>query len=418
MEENNENEIKENLIDNKISQTENDENNLNSNLKEENDNINQKEDQDINLEVKNNNNYYQDLMEKIVPNNNDLNKSFGQVIEDDIKRNETAEYMNLKKKKTEDENDDKNEDDNLKIKNKGKTKFRFHLKINKKLLRYSTLVIIILYIIITIISCVSFHYRRADHPFLFCFKFIARDPGVNQDLKENEIIYFLTDLNSFYILHVVLLVIFVSICFLLIRGTQSEINHFFDNMSIFFMSTLIFNIPILFNGMFTEYFYGSHLQSSVYLGLTLLSFLCMGKIYLVTKSHEYKSVSSFINISVLSSFMAAYQCYCFLFNVSYFIMNFYKPHVDSDNEYPGIEITFSSIYFVIGIIIITVYKDIFFNVAMVNMEIGLLYSKRKSDFSLLTAIVNISILSLNYASIIIVIFAFNKKVFRLKEKKK
>ena len=135
MEENNENEIKENLIDNKISQTENDENNLNSNSKEENDNINQKEDQDINLEVKNNNNYYQDLMEKIVPNNNDLNKSFGQVIEDDIKRNETAEYMNLKKKKTEDENDDKNEDDNLKIKNKGKTKFRFHLKINKKLLR-------------------------------------------------------------------------------------------------------------------------------------------------------------------------------------------------------------------------------------------------------------------------------------------
>jgi hypothetical protein len=144
----------------------------------------------------------------------------------------------------------------------------------------------------------------------------------------------------------------------------------------------------------------------------------MGKIYLVTKSHEYKSVSSYINISVLSSFMAAYQCYCFLFNVNYFIMNFYKPHVDNDDEYPGIEITFSSIYFIIGFLIITIFKDIFFNVAMVNMEIGLLYSKRKSDFSLLTAIVNISILSLNYASIIIVIFAFNKKVFRLKEKKK
>ena len=116
--------------------------------------------------------------------------------------------------------------------------------------------------------------------------------------------------------------------------------------------------------------------------------------------------------------MAAYQCYCFLFNVNYFIMNFYKPHVDNDDEYPGIEITFSSIYFIIGFLIITIYKDIFFNVAMVNMEIGLLYSKRKSDFSLLTAIVNISILSLNYASIIIVIFAFNKKLFRLKEKKK
>ena len=414
MEDNKENEMAENLIDNKISNTEN---NLNNDLKEGNDNLNPTEEQDINLEVKNNNNY-QELKEKIVPNNIEKNKSFGQVIEDDIKRNETAEFMNLKKKKTEDDVDDLKNDENIKIKTKGKTKFQFHLKINKKLLRYSTLVIIILYILLIIVSSFFFHNRRATHPFLFCFKFIQRDPNVNQDKKEKEIIYFLTDLNSFYILHVVLISIFISICILLIKGTQSDIDYFFDNMSVFFMSTLIFNIPILFNGMFTKYFYGSHLQSIVYLILTLLGFLCIGKIYLVTKSHKYKNVISYINISVLSSFMAAYQCYCFLFNVNYFIMNFYKPHVKEDNEYPGIEITFSSIYFAIGIIIITVYKDIFFNIAMVNMQIGLLYSKRESDYSLTTSIVNISILSLNYASIIIVIFAFNKQVFMLKEKKK
>ena len=170
--------------------------------------------------------------------------------------------------------------------------------------------------------------------------------------------------------------------------------------------------------MFTEYFYGSHLQSIIYLTLTFFSFLFMLKIYLVTKSHKYKNIWSYVNISVLSSLLMAYHCYCFLFTISYFIMNFYKPQIGQDNEYPGIEIALSSIYFAIGIVVITVFKDIFFCISMVNLEIGLLYVKRQSNYVLTTTIVNIAILSLNYASIITIIFAFNKKVFMLKEKKK
>ena len=63
-------------------------------------------------------------------------------------------------------------------------------------------------------------------------------------------------------------------------------------MSIFFVSTLIFNIPILFSGMFTHHFYGNHLQPIVYLVLTLLGFLCMMKIFIVAKRHKYKNISS------------------------------------------------------------------------------------------------------------------------------
>ena len=389
---------------------------IENNEKKDNEDIKQNNEQEINLEVKNE--YYQDLIKKIVPL--DRRASSGQIIEDDIKGGDTGiELMNKKKKKIEDlDNDELGSDDNYRNRNKTKEKFEFHLKINRTLLRYITLVIIIIYVIITIVSCVRFHYRRKEYPFLFCFKFMERIPEKAQDKMERDIIYFLTDLNSFYIFHIVILVIFISICYLMIKGTQSEIEYFFNNMSIFFIITLILNIPILLNGMFTTYFYGSQLQSSIYIGLTLLSFLCMGKIYLVTKSHKYKSVSSYINISVLSSFMTAYQCYCFLFNVSYFIMNFYKPKVEESKEYPGIEIAFSFIYFAVGIVIISVYKDIFFNIAMVNLEIGLLYSKRSSNYLLTTAIVNISILSLNYASVIIVIFTKNKNVFMLKEKKK
>ena len=54
---------------------------------------------------------------------------------------------------------------------------------------------------------------------------------------------------------------------------------------------------------------------------------------------------------------------------------------------------------------------------MLNMEIGLLYIKRKSNYIYEITIVNVAIISLNYSSIISVIFRFNKKVFMLKENK-
>ena len=345
-------------------------------------------------------------------------QDFSDIIEDDISRNDTAEFI-FKTKKKEDDNEEYkiDEDGNYIITNRTKTKFVIHSKLNKNFLRYSTFTVIIIYTIITIIACFIFHVRREKYPFLFCFKFIERIPEQMQDKDQKDIIYFLTDVNSFYIFHIILLFLFISICYLMIRGTQSEIDYFFKNVSIYFTLALIFNIPILINGMMTKYFYGSHIQSSIYLGLSLLSFLCMMKIYFVTKSHEYRNISSLVNINFLSSIMSAYQCYCFLFNINYFIMNFYKPQIDKDDEYPGIEITFNSIYFVVGILVVTVYKDIFFCSTMVNMEIGLLYIKRKSNYILATTIVNIAIISLNYASIIIVIFAFNKKVFMLKEKK-
>ena len=404
--ENDDNEIKEPLLVDKIQNNEKD-------SKEEIKDGKEYEEKEISLQVyegKDNDNDNE-------IENKDLNQSFGQVIEDDIKRNDTAEFM-LKKKKTEEENEEYKTDDYFSKKGKLKIKFQFHMKINKKFLRYSTFILIILYVIITVLSCVRFHNRREDYPFLFIFKFIERTPKQMQDKAEKDIIYFLTDLNSFYILHIVLLVIFISVCILLIKGPKQEIDYFFNNMSIFFDLTLIFNIPILLNGMFTEVFYGSHLQSTIYLILSLFSFLFMLKIYLVTKSHKYKSIRSYINISVLSSLLMAYHCYCFLFTINYFIMNFYKPEIGEDKEYPAIEITLSSLYFAIGIVVITVFKDIFFCVSMVNLEIGLLYIKRQSEYVLTTTIVNIAILSLNYASIIIIIFAFNKNVFMIKDKKK
>ncbi len=255
-----------NLVDNKMTEKEN-ENKLNITKKKEN------EEKYINLDINNTNTEYNDILDKLLPNN-DLDKSFGDIIEDDISRNDTAEFM-FKTKKKEDDNEEYkiDEDGNYIITNRTKTKFVIHSKLNKNFLRYSTFTVIIIYTIITIIACFIFHVRREKYPFLFCFKFIERIPEQMQDKDQKDIIYFLTDVNSFYIFHIILLFLFISICYLMIRGTQSEIDYFFKNVSIYFTLTLIFNIPILINGMMTKYFYGSHIQSSIYLGLSLLSFL-------------------------------------------------------------------------------------------------------------------------------------------------
>ena len=347
-----------------------------------------------------------------------------EVIEDNIKATDTLKFINKKKKES--ENNEKNENDDLdsdkgnkKNNKKKKNNFKYHININKKFLKYFTLVTIIIYIFIIIASSIVFHQRRESNPFLFCFKFLDRVPAQSQGRDNKDIIYFLTDLNSFYIIHLVLFIIFISVCYLLIKGSDSRIDYFFKDMSIFFVSTLIFNIPILFSGMFTDHFYGNHLQPVIYLILTLFGFLCMVKIYIVAKGHKYKKISSLINISILSSFMTAYQFYCFLFNITYFYMNFSKPQINNSRhkEYPQVEIIAGCVYFAVGIVVMTVFKDIFFVIAMVIIENGLLYSKRENHYLLTIALVNISIVSLNFASVIILIFVYNKKIFKLKEKK-
>ena len=346
-----------------------------------------------------------------------------EVIEDNIKTTDTLEFINKKKKES--ENNENNENDDLesdrankKNNKKKKNNFKYHININKKFLKYFTLVTIILYIFIIIASSIVFHQRRETNPFLFCFKFLDRIPAQSQGRDNKDIIYFLTDLNSFYIIHLVLFIIFISVCYLLIKGSDNRINYFFKDMSIFLVSTLIFNIPILFSGMFTDHFYGNFLQPVAYLILTFLGFLCMVKIYIVAKGHKYKKISSLINISILSSFMTAYQCYCFLFNISYCYMNIFKPQIDSKKkEFPEVEIIAGCLYFAVGIVVMTVFKDIFFVIAMVIIENGLLYSKRQDGYVLTIALVNISIVSLNFASVIILIFVYNKKIFKLKEKK-
>ena len=170
---------------------------------------------------------------------------------------------------------------------------------------------------------------------------------------------------------------------MLIKGSQSQIKEFFKDMSIFLILGLLFNIPIFFFGMYTDSFYDDILQPILYLVLVCLGLICMMKIFISAKRHKYKNVSSLINVSILSSFLAAFQFYCLLFCFVYLIMN----SIEDREKYPLIEIIAGLLYFVIGIVIMTFFRDIFFVIAMVIIENGLLYSKRNHKL-LATVIVN------------------------------
>ena len=121
------------------------------------------------------------------------------------------------------------------------------------------------------------------------------------------------------------------------------------------------------------------------------------------KNIKYKSVSSLINISVLSSFLSAFQCYCFLFCICLLIRVFYNEELFIP------EIIIGIIYFIFGIYIIIAFRDIFYLTVVVIIELGLLYIKK----NIAVSIVNLLTTFLSFSAIIFNIFKYKKKVFGL-----
>ena len=126
-------------------------------------------------------------------------------------------------------------------------------------------------------------------------------------------------------------------------------------------------------------------------------------ILLGAKNVKYKSIPSLINISVLSSFLSAFQCYCFLFSVCLVIRAIYNKEMFIP------EIVMGIIYFLFGIFIIISFRDVFYLTIVTIVELGLLFIKK----NMVVSIVNLSTTFLSFSAIIINIFKYKKKVFGL-----
>lgn len=329
------------------------------------------------------------------------NTAQSEIIEEDLEQKEDSNNNKIKKEKTKNSlNEDKKIND----------KIYFYDKIPINVLKVITILMIIIYILLGITSIIFFVKERDKRPFLFCFNFIKRysEADINQKDEEYDIILFLTDLNSFCIIHFILLFIFIFILITLFRNQENEIKNFFKNISIFLDLTLLVNIPIFILGIFSDFNDNQYWKIICYIILTGLGTLFMFKIYIKTKSNKFKNILRLINQGLLGGVLTSFELYCFIYNICYITTWGIGDKIDFKMEIiPG------SIYFVFGFFFTIFYKDIIFSFTSLILEIGLLYIKKKEALSLV--IFNICAVFFNFSVITSTIFKYNKKVFNLVE---
>ena len=398
------------------------------------------EDDDINhINEKNNNdnNSDNDKIEKNLKPHSLNDESDSEIVEEEIISEEVIAqiYKNLKENTGQDlkeniispiiaisESNIVKKDDNInEIQNKNKKINKKEKQIKKKenilfkyfnhkslieKLRIITLIILIIYILLGTFSIVLY-LSKVDKKIVFCFEFL--------DNESNEK-FFLSDRNSFFLVQVLLFFTFASVINSLIRNEYLQLKQFFKETSIYFPLTLIVNMPIFIVGIvFNKY--GEEKDPKIWTSiifsvLTFFGFFFMGNVLINVKRHKYKSISSLINISVLSSFLAAFECYCFIYCICFLLRSCFiikgKKKVEEMNV-P--EIIAGLIYFGIGFFVITAFKDIYFSFIVVTIEIGLLYVRK--NYSLTVVCFNILTTFFSFASIVITIFKYKKRVFGL-----
>jgi len=187
-------------------------------------------------------------------------------------------------------------------------------------------------------------------------------------------------------------------------------------MSLFFPLTLILNMPIYIIGIIQNKYDDVNdpkIWTPIFFSvLTLLGVVFMGIVLVNAKKHKFKSTSSLINISILSSFLTAFECYCFIYCFCFLLRScFIKTGKKNVDNMSVPEIIAGIIYFAIGFLNITALRDIYYSFIVVIVEIGLLYIRK--NYSIGVVCFNLITTFFTFASIVIAIFKYKKKVFGL-----
>ena len=291
------------------------------------------------------------------------------------------------------------------LENKSKFSFLFfYEKIPINILRIITLIIIILYMVVGLNGGLFFAKNRKKKPFLFCFNFLSRDyDAANIELYER--IIFLTDLNSFCIIAVILFFLLIILMFTLILNKNNDGKNFIKNFSIFFPLSLLFNTPVFIIGIFTIQNEEKYWSSIIYIICTLISTLCLLKIYISSKKEKHKNIIRVITQGFIPGLLSAFELYTLMYNICYISTRY------SDNNVVNLEIIPGAIYFVISFLTTILYNDVFFSCTALLIQIGLLYIKKSGAIAVV--IFNVSVVVFSYVSIILVILKQKKKVFNI-----
>jgi hypothetical protein len=324
-----------------------------------------------------------------------------------------SETLIVKTNNTAENNNKSYSDDNIIVKEKTRRIFKYKDNIlfkyfnHKSLIakmRIITLIILLIYIFLVILSIFSYTFQK-DKLNIFCFEFIENGDTQNPKYRHK---LFLSDRNSFFSVQILCGIPFISVVVALIKNNYLQLKQFFKITSFYFPLTLVLNIPIFILGIIKDEYENSDGSIGIVLPiiftfLTLIGFLCMTFILLSAKNHKYKSVPSLINISILCSFFSSFELYSFLYNVCLLIRAIYGKEMYIPEIIMGI------IFFLFGMFIMISFKDIFYVLVVCAIELGLLYIKK----NIAVTIVNLSTTFFSFGSIIIHNLLYKKKIFGL-----
>ena len=324
-----------------------------------------------------------------------------------------SETLIVKTNNTAENNNKSYSDDNIIVKEKTRRIFKYKDNIlfkyfnHKSLIakmRIITLIILLIYIFLVILSIFSYTFQK-DKLNIFCFEFIENGDTQNPKYRHK---LFLSDRNSFFSVQILCSIPFISVVVALIKNNYLQLKQFFKITSFYFPLTLVLNIPIFILGIIKDEYENSDGSIGIVLPiiftfLTLIGFLCMTFILLSAKNHKYKSVQSLINISILCSFFSSFELYSFLYNVCLLIRAIYGKEMYIPEIIMGI------IFFLFGMFIMISFKDIFYVLVVCTIELGLLYIKK----NIAVTIVNLSTTFFSFGSIIIHNLLYKKKIFGL-----
>ena len=290
--------------------------------------------------------------------------------------------------------------------NKSKLSFLFfYEKINVNLLRVISLIVILLYMASGLTGGIFFGRNRDTRPFLFCFNFLSRDATDNDIKTLYERIIFSSDLNSFCIIMVIEFFLLIILMFTLILNRNNDGKNFIKNFSIFFPLSLLFNIPVFVVGFLSAKNDEKYWNSIIYIICTLLSTLCLLKIYISSKKVKYKNITRVITQGFISGLLSAFELYTLMYNICYISTRY------SENNVVNLEIIPGVIYFIFSFLTVILYNDVFFSCTALLIQVGLLYIKKSG--ALAVVIFNIGVVIFGFVSIIIVIMKHKKKVFHI-----
>ena len=324
-----------------------------------------------------------------------------------------SETLIVKTNNTAENNNKSYSDDNIIVKEKTRRIFKYKDNIlfkyfnHKSLIakmRIITLIILLIYIFLVILSIFSYTFQK-DKLNIFCFEFIENGDTQNPKYRHK---LFLSDRNSFFSVQILCSIPFISVVVALIKNNYLQLKQFFKITSFYFPLTLVLNIPIFILGIIKDEYENSDgsiglVLPIIFTFLTLIGFLCMTFILLSAKNHKYKSVPSLINISILCSFFSSFELYSFLYNVCLLIRAIYGKEMYIPEIIMGI------IFFLFGMFIMISFKDIFYVLVVCTIELGLLYIKK----NIAVTIVNLSTTFFSFGSIIIHNLLYKKKIFGL-----